>query len=222
MRMSFRLGILAAALLAPSIAAADDAGWYIGLEMGRANASAIPFDGSFSTAGLTTSNNPQFTIAISTTSSTTSSKVEGGYWFNSYVGVQAGFLDIGRYSQNMHFHDSTVSYDLTDDRNVKASEETMAVTGRWPLSDEFGLLGRAGVFASHTNLNEVQVSSTFPTNEAHETKDNFASDFGAGLGWKFTSHWSAELWWDTYAALGGGDFGKFNVRIYSLALQYHF
>ncbi|HEY1772968.1 MAG TPA: outer membrane beta-barrel protein [Gammaproteobacteria bacterium] len=221
MRLSFRAGFVAACLLAPSIAAADDAGWYVGLGVGRANASAIPYDGDFSAAPITTSNNPQFKIAISTTSSASSSTVEGGYWFNSYFGLQTGFLDIGRFSENMHFHDSALSYDSTDDRNVKASGETLDVTGRWLVSDGFELLGRVGLFASHTNLNEVQVSSLFPTNEAHETKDNFASNFGAGLGWKFASHWDAELWWDNYAALGQGDFSKFNVRIYSLVLQYH-
>ena len=222
MRIAIRSIVLAACLILPSIAAADDTGWYVGLGLGRADASAIPYDGDFSAAGITTSNNPTVTITTSTTSSASSSAVEGGYWFNSYVGLQAGFLDIGRYSQNYHFHDSAPLYDLTDDRNVKSSGETVDVTGRWLVWGGFGFLGRVGLFASHTNLNEVQVSNLFGTYQAHETKDNFASNFGAGLGWEFASHWSAGLWWDDYAALGQGDFSKFNVRIYSLALQYHF
>jgi hypothetical protein len=68
----------------------------------------------------------------------------------------------------------------------------------------------------------VQTVGIQVVNSAHSSKDDFASDFGVGLGWKFTLHWEAQLRWDQYAHLGGGDFSTFNARVSSLAVQYHF
>lgn len=229
MRTSFRLGILAAVLLAPSIAVADESGWYVGLELGSAKATALPGDlGFFPAAGVPSGS--KATITNSSSLNSTSGNLEGGYWFNSNVGLQAGLLDLGTYSGGISFKDSVPDVCINtvcgsasnDNRQVKASGVMLAVTGRVSLSEDFDLLGRIGVFLSHTTFDETLTSDARTVDEAHLTKDNVASLFGAGLGWKFTSHWEAQWRWDLYSHLGGGDFSTFNVRVYSLGVEYQF
>ena len=230
MKFSLRLGVLAASLLIPSIAAADDTGWYVGFALGAAKATTVPGGPDLLPSLSYPSNDPG--LAFSNTSSTgsTSSGVEGGYWFDGNIGLQAGILDVGSYSANYHTQDSdskicigTVCGSASDDsRQVKASGVTVAVTGRWPISEDFDLLGRAGIFASHTTFDEERSVDLHTVDDTHLSKDDFASDFGVGLGWKFAAHWELQLRWDQYAHLGGGDFSTFNVRDSSLGVQYHF
>ncbi|HEY1772967.1 MAG TPA: outer membrane beta-barrel protein [Gammaproteobacteria bacterium] len=230
MRLSFRAGFVAACLLAPSIAAADDPGWYVGFDVGAAKATTVPGALRPLPEPNFPSNDPGLAFASSGSTGSTSTEVEGGYWFNSYVGLQAGFLDLGSFARDFHTLDSdskvcigaVCGSDSDDAEKVKASGVAVAVTGRWPLSEDFDLLGRAGVFASHTTFEEEETVDFQTVDSAHLSKDDFASDFGAGLGWKFMSHWEAQLRWDQYAHLGGGDFTTFNVRVSSLSLQYHF
>lgn len=231
MRLHIRLGIFAACLLAPSIAAADDAaGWYVGLGVGAAKATTAPGGPDLLPSLSYPSNDPGLAFSNTATTGATSIGVEGGYWFNTNIGLQAGILDIGSYSADSHTQDSDSKICIgavcgsgsDDSRKIKAGGLTFAVTGRWPLSEDFDVLARAGVFASHTTFDEERTVGPDTVDSVHLSIDNFASDFGVGLGWTFASHWELQLRWDQYAHLGGGNFSTFNVRDSSLAVQYHF
>jgi hypothetical protein len=229
MRSFLRLGIFAAVLLVPSIAAADDSGWYVGVDVGAAKATAAPGGPDHPEAAIP-ANDPGLTLSSTADTGATSIDMEGGYWFNTNVGLQAGILDIGSYSSNFQAHDSNSQIcigavcgsDSNDASQVKVRGVTVAVTGRWPISEDFDLLGRVGLFASHTTFEEEETIDLHTVYSAHLSKDNFASDFGAGLGWTFAPHWEAQLRWDQYAHLGGGTFSTFNARVSSLGIQYHF
>jgi opacity protein-like surface antigen len=222
MRILLRLVVLVVSLLASSIAAADDSGWYVGFELGSAKASAMPYAAQESFLGSAPPSQPKITNISSSSLNSTSSNLEGGYWFNSYVGLQAGLLDLGSYSGSLNFKNDYSHFTIDDSRKLKAYGIVLAVTGRYPLSEDFDLLGRAGVFSSRTTFDEEDISNSFPPVETHVSETESATVLGAGLGWNFASHWEAQLRYDRYSNLGGGDFGKFDVRTYSLAVQYHF
>ena len=230
MHLAAKAAVLIACLGTSSIAVADGSRWYVDLDVGAAKATTVPGASKPLPEPGAPSNDPGLTFTGSSSTGSTSTGVEGGYWFNTNIGLQAGILDIGSYSHDSQTHDSdskicigaVCGSNSDDSSQVKARGLTVAVTGRWWISEDFDVLGRAGVFASHTTFDEQQTVNGLLVNSAHLSKDDFASDFGVGLGWKFSAPWELQLRWDQYAHLGGGSFTTFNARVSSLAIQYHF
>lgn len=241
MRILFRLAILAGCLLVPSIAAADDFGLhhydsYVGVESGRMTITPSPGGLALGNdLGLFIPDDPALTITNSSSLSSTSRSVEAGVWFNSYVGLQISYLDMGTFSQSTHFHDphSNICYitctaDFTRIDKVSVSGLVMALDGRVPLPEGFELLGRFGVFSANIKYEE-DTSGLGPGQlGGSDTMSDSAEEFGVGLGWRFSSHWGVELWRDRFTKMGNSFAGnsiredQFNVKGYSLAVQYHF
>jgi hypothetical protein len=245
MRLSFRLGILAAVLLAPSVAAAaDDPDWYVGFDLGRMTASEAPggLEIAYYPAMSIPYGDPALTVSTPTSLSSTSSEVEAGLWVSRDVGLQLGYVDLGTYSNALYAHDphdnicyactspSENTTDFSETATFKVRGAVLAVTGRVPLPDEFELLGKLGWFdgkyaysTSVTGLQNLRYSASY-------LGGYHAWDLGVGLGWKFASQWGVELWWDVYENTKENYVGYsyasgvklFNLRGYSLAVQYHF
>lgn len=243
MRLLFGLGILAACIGAPSVAAADDSGWYVGGELGRTTVSTRPVDAPVAGSYYFSAphNDPALVITRSSDLSSTSAEVEAGYWINSYVGLQAGYLDMGTYSDVVRYHypSAKICYfsrcgsNFTDSNKLHVSGSVLALTGRLPLPAGFELLGRLGLFSGQATYDE----STAGIKDVITPKDSLdysAVDRGLGLGWRFAAHWGVQLWWDKYNHSGPqpyrgnvglvlyGPYTPFDVKGYSLAVQYHF
>lgn len=244
MRLTLCLGIFAAFLLAPSIAAAaDDTGWYVGGELGRTTVSTKPADAPIADSYYFSApyTDPALVVTRSSDLRSTSAKVEAGYWFNSYVGLQAGYLDMGTFSHDVRYHDPhpTICYYLdcsshfSESTKLRVRGTVLALTGRLPLPYGFELLGRFGLFSGQATYDESSsgFKGTLPVNDS---LDYSAVDRGLGLGWRFASNWGVQLWWDKYAHSGPqpyrgnvglvlyGPYIPFDVKGYSLAIQYHF
>ena len=245
MRIAICLGILAACLLAPSIAAAADGpDWYLGAELGRSTASSGPGGLGFANSfGMSIPyGDPALTTSTPASLSSSSRQVEAGVWINSYVGFQAGYLDLGTYSNGFYAHDphNNICYGcgspsenttaFSDTTTVKLRGPVFVLTGRVPLPDEFELLGKVGWFAGSANYDERVTGLPNVISGASDSADYPAWDLGAGLGWRFASHWGVELWWNVYKNTKQQYYGnssatavtQFDVKGYSLALQYHF
>jgi opacity protein-like surface antigen len=244
MDTSFRLGILAAVLLAPSIATADDSGWYLGFDVGSTTASEAP-------GGLEIANyhamsipygDPALTVSSPTSLSSTSSEVEVGVWISRYVGLQVSYLDLGTYSNALYAHDphdnicyactspSDDTTDFSETTTVKVRGPVLALIGRAPLPDEFELLGKVGWLDDNSTYDERVTGLQHVRSGVSYLGDFHAWDLGAGLGWRFASHWGVELWWDVYKntkrqyesnSYAAAD-KWFDVRDISLGIQYRF
>lgn len=224
MRISFRLGILVVCLLAPSIAAAEDSGWYLGGGAGPSHASkpaplysqTAIFRG-FEGATYSSDSGNQDSTAI---------RLEGGYWFTSHVGVQLSDVDLGHYT---HFARSTVerecqfcpAYGLVESARAKAHGVTLVVTGRWPMSGSVELIGRAGLFRSRVTYSE---DDNFASGIYHIKSSNTSPTAGLSFGWNLNAYWEALLGFDEYFGIGDYKnwFPSFNVTVVSLGVQYHF
>ena len=241
MRTSFRLGILAAVLLAPSIAAADDDyDRYVGVELGRTTITPSPYGLGLSTnLALTIPDDPALKITRSSSLNSSSSKVEAGIWINRYVGLQIGFLDMSPFSESTRYQDphSNICYggcsfyhtsDFTDTNKVSVKGLVLAATGRVPLPEGFELLARVGAFLGNVTFEEDTRGLAPGQLGGSATVDSSAGEFAVGLGWRFSSHWGVELWRDRYSKMGNTMAGnsmredQFNAKGYSLAVQYHF
>jgi hypothetical protein len=230
MRSFLRLGILAACLLVPSIAAADDSdsGWYLGAGAGFTQASQAPYSTDAFRVGPPSG--PSITQEYSVNS--TGERLEAGYWFTPYIGQQFSIVDLGRYSNKVVYYSggfvgcvgAQCGPDVVDSPRVKARGATMALTGRLPLSGGFDLVGRIGLFYSDTTYDDQQgaISSSPQGTASHYVRTTASGVYGASLGWNFRPHWELLLGADLYTGLGGGRFNTFNVKVLSLGVQYHF
>lgn len=244
MRVTICLTVLAACLLVPSIAAADDSGWYLGVDLGRMTASEAP--GGLEIANYSAMSipygDPALTVSSPSSLSSTSSKVEAGVWISRYVGLQVSYVELGRYANALYAHDphDNICYACTSpsDDTTDFSETTtatvrgpvLALLGRVPLPDEFELLGKVGSFDGSATYDESVTGLQHIRSGVSYFGDYHAWNFGVGLGWRFASHWGVELWRDVYNNTKQHWVGysyaaadkQFDVRGYSLAVQYHF
>ena len=230
--------------MVPSIAAADNPDWYLGVDLGRTTASQPPghlvvansFGMSFPVG------DPALKLSEPTSLSSTSGKVEGGVWVNPYLGFQVDYVDLGTFSNAVNAHDphKNICYfcvsppdytsNFSDTTSVKVHGIVFALLGRVPLPDEFELLGKVGWLSGSstyhervTGLAEVNLDSSYST-------DYPAWDLGVGLGWRFAPHWVVELWWEAYMNTTKQYYGnsyavaarQFDLKGYSLGVQYHF
>ena len=74
----------------------------------------------------------------------TSFRISGGYEFGDYFGVEASYLDLGK------FKDSFDVGGLIVPVSAEADGFTIAAVGRVPLSERFSARARAGYFFSET------------------------------------------------------------------------
>ena len=220
MRLAFRLGILAAVLLVPSIAAADDSGWYLGAGLGLSHASQ-PAPLESRSAGV-----PVHYRSSSGDQDSMARRLEAGYWAADHkLGVQMTYVDLGQFT---HMARSVIYLDcplcggspLTESAKVKVRGETLAVTARWTLSESVGLIGRAGVFVNQATYEEHDnITTSFPL---QVTNTRVAPVLGLSLGWTVTTNWETLLGLDQYLRVGDTKYGTFNVTALSVGVQYHF
>jgi len=240
MRSAFIVCVLAACLLAPSVAAADDYDAYVGVELGRTTLTPSPYGlGLFNDLGLIIPDDPALKITRSSSLSSTSHNVEAGVWLNSYVGLQIGYLDMGTFSESTRFQDphSNICFadcslystsDFTEINKVSVAGLVLAVTGRVPLPYGFELLGRFGMFEGDIKYEEDTPGLAPGQLSGSDTMSGSDEDFGVGLGWRFSRHWGVELWRDRFTKMGNTFAGntmredQFDVKGYSLGVQYHF
>ncbi|MDH3469002.1 MAG: porin family protein [Gammaproteobacteria bacterium] len=113
------------ALLAPGIAAADEhKGFYAGI-------SANWLDADFKDVN-----------DLSFSDSDTTWGIRGGYMFNKWFGVEAGYIDLGDYTGG-----SGVTID--------ANTWQLAAVGNWDVTKQFGLYGKVGAFFVNSKSDQV-------------------------------------------------------------------
>ncbi|HSN17131.1 MAG TPA: outer membrane beta-barrel protein [Gammaproteobacteria bacterium] len=251
MRRAFAIGAVAACLFVPSIAAAAaDTGWYIGYSQGQARASEPPpyssqtFEFQTSYGGVISDQ--------SSDQQSTGKRFEGGYWFNPYLGLQAGVVDLGDYSAQAMVHAGgqfqncqgpTCNFRFIDSPRVKVRGQTLVVTGAWPFAGGFEVIGRLGVFRNRATYddsgNVLLTPGGAPPAPYSIVRNGTGSIYGISVGWNFATHWEVLLAWDRYRGIGDDQlfgsyvtgnlqtqvftlFGKFDVSLLSLGAQYHF
>lgn len=130
-------------------------------------------------------------------------KAFAGWQFNRYIGIEGGYVDLGRAKA------SVPGVVLT----AKARGVELVAVGSVPLSDRFALYGKAGGIRSRVSVNGPGVSGS-------ETSTDFT--FGAGVRYNFVRNFGARLEWQRYLNVGGGSVGDDTIDMFSLGLLYNF
>lgn len=162
-------------LLASGAAAADDSGWYAGGNLGESRATideARIVDG-LKASGFTTT-------SITDDDRHLGYKLFGGYQFDRYLSLEAGYFDLGQFN----FAANTMP-PATYRGNLKLNGGNVDLVGTLPLTRRFGLLARIG--ANYADVRDSfagtgLVEVTDPRRSEHATNYKF----GFGMQYAFT------------------------------------
>ncbi len=200
-----RLAVVLAAVLAFGAGAAQAAGRgaYIGGGLGQTRALDLENSACSQLNGLL---DPGFSCSVD--DSKTGFKFFAGGQINDYVAAEANLVYLGKFEGRA---DGTLGGSPEALRfRFEASGISGDVIGTWPITKEFSLLGRVGVFF-------WDVVDIFD-----EHKTGVSLDYGAGVEYDFTKNVGLRAEYVKYQDVGDNDIGKTDLDFTSLSLIYRF
>lgn len=207
---SGRLSLIALAALASSFAIADDSGWYAGANVGRSSAT---IDDARIRSDLSAKNLTMTSITDDDRS--TGYKIFGGYQYNNYLAVEAGYFDLG----NFGFNATTVPAGTLNGK-IKLKGLNMDLVGTLPITEKFSVLGRIGVNYAHANDSFVGTGAVNVL-DPNPSKRDTNLKVGLGLQYAFTPALAMRAEVERYRindAVGN----KGDIDLVSLGLIYRF
>jgi opacity protein-like surface antigen len=177
------LASLAAVFMAiPGIAAADS-GFFVGGSFGSAT-----IDDGFDDVNLDTD--------------TSAYRFVGGYQFSDLFGLEIGYQDFGDFDENL------IISPISSLISISAEGWTAGGTLDLPLSDNFSLFGRGGVFFWEADVSIDGFSINVPSDENPY--------YGAGARLKVSSNLSLIGDWSRF------ELDEVDTDVFSIGLQYRF
>ena len=206
-----KLSLLTLALMAAPLAMADDsAGWYAGANYGVTEAT---IDDARITSGLLGSG--LTATSIEDNDRDRGYKVFGGYQYNKYLSVEAGYFDLGQFGFVANTNPAgTLSGD------IKVRGINLDAVGTLPITEKFSAFGRLGVTYADTNgafAGTGAVNVLDPSPSARDTN----LKVGLGVQYAFTEALSLRAEIERYRindAVGN----KGDVDLASIGLVYRF
>lgn len=129
----------------------------------------------------------------------TSFGVVAGYRFNSYFGLEVGYVDLGaaEYSAEGVINVGGPTLGFEADASFEASGPTASVVGMLPLSEAFDLYGKAGIFFSDMEL-KVGVEGEGDTISG-SSEDTLV---GVGAAWRVGETWAVNFEFTRFMDVG--------------------
>jgi OOP family OmpA-OmpF porin len=126
-----------------------------------------------------------------------STHVYGGYMLSRHMGLELGYMDLGRVEAGA---------------GLRVQALNLSLVGRAQLGESLGIYGRVGTNYGRTDTTALH---------AAPTESGFGLSYGAGLSWSFSPRGSATLGWDSQALQVPG-MGRDTVRSTNLGLQWRY
>lgn len=174
------MGAMALAAMASPLAMAEDAGWYMGGNLGQSTAE---IDEARITRSLL---DEGFTLdSFNADDSDTGYKLYGGYQFNQHVSLEGGYFDLGEFN----FNASTIPLGNFAG-NIKLRGINVDLVGFLPVTEKLSAFGRIGV-------NYAEAKDTFSGSgavvivEPHPSEK--AANVKAGLGLQYAFNESVAM-----------------------------
>ena len=191
-------------------ALADDAGFYLGARLGRAQYPAHSHLTLSPTLILRGETGDKEDLAWS---------FDAGYRFNRYVAIEAGYVDLGESSGR-----------LTDETGTAAAQfsfavqgATLALTGSLPLGNWEPYV-RVGVFFFDTRLafSGSAAGTSFAATLSGSGTDSLDTLYGAGVAYNLTDHWQAKLDLTNFSEAGDPETGQSDVLLLTAGVIWRF
>lgn len=209
-KASGMFGLMALAAATTSVVNADDAGWYMGGNIGQSTAD---IDNERITDNLL--NGGFSDIMIENDDRDTGYKLFGGYQFNRNFAVEGGYFDLGEFSYN-----ATTMPAGTLDGQMKLRGFNLDLMGFIPFSEKFSAFGRVG--ANYAEAKD-RFSGTGSVNVLSPRADERDTNLkvGAGLQYAFTDALAMRLETERYR-INDAVSNKGDVDLVSVGLVYRF
>jgi OOP family OmpA-OmpF porin len=169
----------------------SDSGWYLGATIGQ---STVDIEGCGG--------------GVDCDDKDTAWRILGGYQINRNFAVELGFHEFG---------DASAS-GPGGRIDFESNAFELVGVGRFPLSGNFALYGKAGFYRGETKAS----GSTILTGPIDIKETNTDFTFGFGLQYSFTPQLSIRGEWQRYADVGGGDIDESDVDVMSVGLVVRF
>ena len=192
--------VLLAALPFAALLVADDAraqgDWYVGAALGQAD---IDYSASDLTSDL---DGLGWTIEGATVDNDgTAWKIYGGWSVSDYVAVELGWVDLGkvetRYSTTIPPNEiDDILADTFSVHPLTGDGFTAAAVLKWPVTDDFAVHAKAGIFAWNSDVDIRVVEGG--SGQVAGDDDGTDAMYGVGMEWKFSGQWSLTAEWERY------------------------
>lgn len=195
---SFSAAVLILGLAAiPSMVQAE--AWYAGASVGQSKAKGIICD---------------LDITCSSDDTDTGWKIYGGYQFNPNGAVEFGYVDLGKVKAS-----GTDSFLGAASIDWEASGFTAALVGSLPVGQNFGLMGKLGLF--HWDLDANASSSVFGSGS--DTASGTDLTYGLGLKYDFSKTVGVRAEWERFKDVGDDNTtGQGDIDLLSVGLVFKF
>lgn len=206
-------GILAcavAAAMASSVTiASDDAGWYLGGNLGQSRARLDEHT-------IMTQVSPGlFTTVVGDNTIDAGGKLFGGYQINQYVSLEAGYFDLGEFQ----IYAKTIPSGAIHS-NMQVRGVNLDVVGYVPFTENFSAFGRLGVTRALTQNTFDGFGAAAGMSGKLSDRDTFPKA-GVGLEYKFTDSFSMRAEAERYV-ISNALYDHNNIDLYSLGVVYRF
>jgi len=156
------LSLMAVAIIVSPVALAEDAGWYMGGNVGYSQADID--DGKINSSLLGSGFS---STIIDDDENSTDYKIFGGYQVNRYFAMEAGFFELGHFG----FTATTIPPGtLTGEILVRGIN--FDLVGILPISDKFSAFARAGVTRAESEADFSGTGAANVINANHSEYDN--------------------------------------------------
>ncbi len=204
------LGLLTLAIIIGSTARADDSDWYVGAGVGqsRAKIDNVRIIDGLAGAGIATT-------AITDNERHFAYKVFGGYEFDKYFALEAGYFDLGKFG---FIADTVPAAGLTG--KAKINGENIDAVGTLPLTDKFAAFARVGYTYSYAKDDFAGYGAVI-VRDPERNKHSSNYKFGFGLQYAVTESFGLRAEAERYRvndAVGN----KGDVDLFSAGAVYRF
>jgi OOP family OmpA-OmpF porin len=168
-RTTGKLSLLTLAIMAAPFAMAQETGWYGGANIGQSNASIddARISNDLLGSGLATT-------SIDDNDRDRGFKLFGGYQYNKYFAVEAGYFDLGQFG----FVANTAPAGSLSG-NIKIRGLNLDAVGTLPITEKFSAFGRIGVAYAHTDGSFAGTGAVNVLNPSPSARD---TNLKVGLG----------------------------------------
>ncbi|HEY2403300.1 MAG TPA: outer membrane beta-barrel protein [Steroidobacteraceae bacterium] len=146
-----------------------------------------------------------------------------GYQFIPQIALEASYTDLGKIS----YHATNVvsgQFNAFADLDGKAKGPTLSVIGALPLTPQWEVYARAGIFFSKVTLDAtVSLSASAHAGTASQSANSVDPLAGVGLAWKPTKQFKIRAEYTRFSNVGDKDkTGEINIDTFNVGVTYAF